>query len=832
MTLKFIKILTFVLLLLTPYVSRAETHISSDDIQQDWIWTKEGSPYILEEPIYIPAGYILNISEGAEVLSASNENGESSNSLTAEGTLNINGTEENPAKFSNLDSLYFVQGNSSIRYAKFIATGLDFFNSTSTIENTVIEGAFSAVAARGSKINILKSTFKDNSYGINSNYLGPIFQVREFSKGIGGIGNALEEIDDIILDPKQNKITIHDSSLIGNTAFDISNQAQNPINASDNWWGSDEDPSEKVRGPVNVTPWLDEDPNVSTGCCSSVLFLPGTQASRLYKGNNMLWEPNRNDDVRKLSMNAQGVSIDPSILTKDIISTALGTKNIYKGFIESMDDLVSKGSINEWLPAPYDWRKGVYDIADSALVEKVKRLAEDSKTGKVIIIAHSNGGLVAKALMKKLEEEDKSNLIEKSIFVAVPELGTPQAILSMLHGDNQSIAGGLILSENTARIFSQNLPGAYGLLPTQKFFEKNTITVISDLFSGLTNKSASSYQSMKNFLLNGAFSKASSTDINTPLKLNPYLFPANESYHSIADIWKPASTTKTLSIFGWGMPTSKSIVYEKDAHCKLNIIGCDISMFRTVTLAGDGTVMTASNSDRADETIFFNLKKLKQDSKKEIKHADILESELIQNFLADAITEESSDTSFEKYFTTTEPVDEDKWLYIRVYSPVDIHVYDKAGNHTGLLENPVMGEDMEDYETNIPSSIYDGWGRTKQVILPYDQEYEIVLNGTGNGVFSIEAEVVQSDKVLATAMFSEMSVTPAMNADFAVATSTIAFASSTVIYIDADGDGASETLHNSDQFLKAEKKDRKHPKKIKKIIKKLLKHRLLNYKRN
>ena len=192
--------------------------------------------------------------------------------------------------------------------------------------------------------------------------------------------------------------------------------------------------------------------------------------------------------------------------------------------------------------------------------------------------------------------------------------------------------------------------------------------------------------------------------------------------------------------------------------------------------------------------------------------------------MEDTITEDDPG-AYGKYFTTTEPIDNDKWLYVRVYSPVDIHVYDKNGNHTGLLENPVAGVNLENYEDAIPSSVYDGWGSTKQVILPYDQEYEIVLNGTGSGTFTVRAEVVQADEVIASASFSEMPVTPVMNIGFAVATSTATFASSTVMHVDADGDGTSETLHNSDQVLKAERKDRKHFKKFKKVIKRIMKHR-------
>lgn len=692
------KYLTFILVslfIVFPHISHAETHIYADDVQEDWKWGAEGSPYILEEPLYIPRAYSLDISEGVEVISAGIENEQDPNSLTIGGSLTVRGTKDRPVKFSGLYSLYFDNSTSFISNAVFHKTGLDLYKSTSTIDSVLIEEAFSAISTTASHIDISESVVRNNSYGIHSKNDEPIYQMR------------LQATDF-----KQNSIAINNSSIMNNSNADILNQTENIIDARDNWWGSAEGPGDSISGAILVTPWLESDPNVPT-CCSNVLFLPGIQASRLYKGNNMLWEPNRNDDVRKMFMDSQGKSIDPAISTRDIISSAFGIKDIYESFIDSMDNLVDEGLIDEWLPVPYDWRKGAYDVVDTGLLGKAYALASTSKTGKITIIAHSNGGLVAKALMKTLEERGGGHIIDKSIFVAVPELGTPQAILSMLHGDSQSIAGGLILSENTSRNFSQNLPGAYGLLPSKKFFEKNILSVISDFFSKKSGQHISSHTSMKNFLLSNSFSKASSMDTNVPLTLNSYLFTLADSFHSQIDGWKPASTTKTLSIFGWGMPTAEAFRYERDAHCADNARNCDISVFRTVTNAGDGTVITAARSDLADKTLFLNLDKIKADTDDEARHADILEVPQLQDFLEDTITEKDPG-DYMKYFTTTEPIDDVKWLYIRVYSPVDIHVYDKEGNHTGLLENPVIGVDLDDYENSIPR-VYmtDGVGPSK-----------------------------------------------------------------------------------------------------------------------
>jgi len=94
---------------------------------------------------------------------------------------------------------------------------------------------------------------------------------------------------------------------------------------------------------------------------SSVAFLPGLEASRLYKPGmffeNQLWEPNRNDDVRKLYLNSDGTPQDSGIYVRGDIDQIYGLfNNIYAGFHDSMQKLVDDKVIREFEVLPYDWR--------------------------------------------------------------------------------------------------------------------------------------------------------------------------------------------------------------------------------------------------------------------------------------------------------------------------------------------------------------------------------------------------------------------------------------------------------------------------------------------
>ena len=99
-------------------------------------------------------------------------------------------------------------------------------------------------------------------------------------------------------------------------------------------------------------------------------------------------------------------------------------------------------------------------------------MAENSPTGKVSIVAHSNGGLVTRNLLKYLEETNHSLLekIDKVIFVGSPLLGTPKTVGELLHGTTAA--------DGTVRDVEENMPGVYGLLPSRKLFDNVDDAVI------------------------------------------------------------------------------------------------------------------------------------------------------------------------------------------------------------------------------------------------------------------------------------------------------------------------------------------------------------------
>src|SRR5262249_55681644 len=145
----------------------------------------------------------------------------------------------------------------------------------------------------------------------------------------------------------------------------------------------------------------------------------------------------------------------PQDLLLEIPIPAAPDPNIYLNWVAYLDALRERGDICDWYGYSYDWRASwsyivnrgqVYDgrcfrigqmdceecqqlvgdpEAGLRLEDKIAELANaPGNTGhKVWIVAHSYGGLVAKALLTRLPSV--RNDVAGLVLVASPQLGTP-----------------------------------------------------------------------------------------------------------------------------------------------------------------------------------------------------------------------------------------------------------------------------------------------------------------------------------------------------------------------------------------------------------------------
>ncbi len=534
---------------------------------------------------------------------------------------------------------------------------------------------------------------------------------------------------------------------------------------------------------------------------SSVLFLPGIQASRLYKDGvlgteDQVWEPNINNDVAQLEMTSDGFSVN-DIYTRDVIDEilfpALGG-NIYKGFLGMLDDLKEEGTIANSLAFAYDWRYGVQDIVVSgtryeneikSLINEVEDLDEGSFTGKVTIIGHSNGGLLAKALITELERLGDDDLVDKVVFVGVPQLGSAKAIGVLLHGLQQQKMGGLVIDDTTVRDVIENMPGVYSLLPSQKYFDLSDSPLVTSVESLDTNGISEygdidSLVKLSNFALDTQDLRSDNVPVHTPSTLNSQLMSDMVDGREYFDNWLAPTDIEVYEIVGTGVTTIKSLEY-RNYPC-INLIcafGSYAKPYPIFTKEGDETVATLSAESYGGDKVTGAVDLIREASDLfdlPENHSTLTESPTVQDFIDSIIRFPYLNETLEipgNFIDTTR-----KYTIIGAHSPVQISLQDVDGKRVGIFGNQVLEE--------ILGSQYFELGGSSYLTVPSDIEYEVTIKGTDDGVYSLTIDRLDEEDIQSNLhTYLGASTSPQMVATFKASSTGF-----TNIYTDLDGDAS------------------------------------------
>ncbi|MES2994557.1 MAG: hypothetical protein V4681_00775 [Patescibacteria group bacterium] len=542
---------------------------------------------------------------------------------------------------------------------------------------------------------------------------------------------------------------------------------------------------------------------VVTGA-SNVLFIPGFTASRLYTkeaggDERRLWEPNGSDDVRDLALLPNGTS-PLAVYTRDIVDSILGLPfgfTVHKKFMEYLGGLKTEGKIVDWKGYPYDWRYDVFDVVDNGALKEdgsreyletvVEGLAASSKNGKVAIVAHSNGGLVAKALLVRLQAEGKMHLVDKLILIASPQAGTPKGLFSLMHGRDKLL--NYIIPAPVLRATITTLPGAYALAPSNAYFEEGPMPLARFLAGGKTDgfvtrfgATLDSAAEARSFELNDPVSRPvpSVNDTGTPLPLSSALVEKMETTHAILDAWSAPTGVEVYEIAGWGQPTITSASYYTiNGPCPESPLFCTrpvIEYGPRISSDGDETVMSSSALLQGKGK-YFNLSKLNEDFDQNRKHLNITESEFTHEYIGNVL---GLETSYDQtLFAEGKPTVFAPITIVGIHSPAVLLAKDSSGNETGIFANPAS--DLMYVKEEIPGSSVQLGGEGKYLVLPKTGAYSLAIEGTGSGTFDLTFSNENGQ------MFKEFKGLPVSSSTEA----TLSLSGTNVgqLSLDVDGDG-------------------------------------------
>lgn len=557
------------------------------------------------------------------------------------------------------------------------------------------------------------------------------------------------------------------------------------------------------------------------GCNSNVMFLPGIESSKMYDNvsgsENKIWPPIQNSDINSLDMTNQASANTVYVKDGGILLTAYGTFSVYSPFAHDMDVLKSSAKIVDWKPIAYDWRLDYEDLLTHGnqigdkiyyrginaatstpyIIQELKRLASTSRTGKVTIVAHSNGGLLAKTLLLRPEY---TQYVDKLILVAVPQLGTPVAVGGLLHGFNQEIplaAVPIFLNDVEARNLATSSPFTYSLLPSAHYFSYTSDPVITfnpeaqpawySAYGGSINNQAK----LNQFITDPSRPVPAFSDTGSPSIGDATLINNATAVHNNVDSWIPPANIKVVAIAGWGQETLAGIEYSKKiSGCGVfTLTGCilpsysnEITLNPRLVVDGDGTVIESSalwGNGAPITRYWINL------YPNGFTHANILGVPSLRTLLDSLLTNSESSLPLNVSISRPSYALSGERLHFILHSPLTLGFQDVNGVYTGgTATSSMVGN------SNVR---YERFGEVQWISVPKNLVGNVVMRGTGSGTFTLDVKDVDGNMTVGTTTFAVVPTSTSTIATLFVDGVTSPTASST-LNVDYDGNGSIDTV--------------------------------------
>lgn len=361
---------------------------------------------------------------------------------------------------------------------------------------------------------------------------------------------------------------------------------------------------------------------------------------------------------------------------------------------------------------PYDWRNNNQYNAEHYLIPCIDKAKQETGASKVNIVAHSMGGLVARAYVQN--DALYQNDIARLAFVGTPNHGSPEAYYfwegaDLTHGwfgilgaVMEKVVGGRLFQMGVHYARMGTVAYAHGFFPSMQELLP-TFDYLKDQFGNTRDIAAILWQ---NTLLK---------DINTRPNITKLTNPV---------------TSKVFA--GEGHPTLETIrvLHPNPDNLAGNLLrpypdGQPIPLLEENSLSGDGTVLSQKSAKITETDALFEIKtKMSGDPENFLEHANLPNSFFneILTFLGGTAT---TTPSYAPRFP-------DAMLAVSLASPADLLVIGPDGKKLGF-DTPAQTEVYE-----ITKGIYSGRNNLElaAIIDPQPGKYTVLVTGNDVGEFN------------------------------------------------------------------------------------------------
>ncbi len=433
------------------------------------------------------------------------------------------------------------------------------------------------------------------------------------------------------------------------------------------------------------------------------------------------------------------------------------TDNLFEGYQEAINFFTSNGyTLNQdFFVFPYDWRRDIA-LTASLLDQKIQQIKTQTGSAKVDIIAHSMGGLVAR---NYIVDSEKAKNVRKLFTLGTPHLGAVEFLKALQYGICLKYPVGSFcstLNPLEVKDILQNTISGFELAPSQKYFNFYSEEDSNHPYPYKTESGALNYMQIKNLL--------------TSLSFNTSLFNPSEAFHTLDNSLPNTNDVDVTVIAGSGQKTLGQIVEEK----KISLLGIPYIHKDMININGDETVplFSASLIDSSKSLSLLGNAKVFYANQ---KHDNLVSSgpalNLVKNILNNDSQLPDGVSAVPYHFGGTG---------LSVHSPVNIHVYDSLGNHTGPTSDG-------DFEANIPGSSYDTLNDAKFIYLPDNGNYDIKFEAENQGSFDFKIRKYENDENSETILYKEIPLTNNTKAEAQFDTDSDQVP---IIKVDEDDDGS------------------------------------------